>query len=105
MEKHSSCAFYIVIALRYFLEDIKELMKRYQDIKTSRYTKYQDLIKKREKIGLEQCKNPKALIKISNNMQDVYKNIEEHNPDKECKVLIVFDDMIADMLNNKKLHE
>ena len=35
-------------------------------------------------------------------MQDVYKNIEEHNPGKKRKVLIVFDDMIADMINNKK---
>ena len=36
-------------------------------------------------------------------MQDVYKNTEEHNPNKEIQVLIVFDDMIADMINNKKL--
>ena len=37
-------------------------------------------------------------------MQDVYKNIEEYNADKERKILIVFDDMIADMINNKKLN-
>ena len=37
-------------------------------------------------------------------MQDVYKNIDEYNVDKERKVLIVFDDMIADMINNKKLN-
>ena len=37
-------------------------------------------------------------------MQDVYKNIEEYNVDKELKILIVFDDMIVDMINNKKLH-
>ena len=37
-------------------------------------------------------------------MQDVYKNIEEYNPGKERKILIVFDDMIADMINNKKLN-
>ena len=36
-------------------------------------------------------------------MQDVCKNIEEYNPGKNCKVLLVFDDMIADMINNKKL--
>ena len=35
-------------------------------------------------------------------MQDVYKNIEDYNPDKKRKVLIVFDDMIAFMINNKK---
>ena len=37
-------------------------------------------------------------------MHDVYKNIDEYNPDKENKILIVFDDMIADMINNKKLN-
>ena len=37
-------------------------------------------------------------------MQDVYKNIEEYNTDKECEILKVFDDMIADMINNKKLN-
>ena len=37
-------------------------------------------------------------------MYDTYKNINDYNPDKENKVLIVFDDMIADMINNKKLN-
>ena len=37
-------------------------------------------------------------------MQDVYKNIEEYNVDKEHKILIIFYDMIADMINNKKLN-
>ena len=37
-------------------------------------------------------------------MQNVYKNIEEYNARKKCKVLIVFDDMIADMISNKKLN-
>ena len=37
-------------------------------------------------------------------MQDVYKNIEDYNPGKKCKIIIVFDDMIADMIYNKKLN-
>ena len=37
-------------------------------------------------------------------MQDVYKNIEEYNPGKKPQVLILFDDMIGDMINNKKLN-
>ena len=37
-------------------------------------------------------------------MDDIYKNIEEQNPNKKRKILIVFDDMIADMLSNKKFH-
>ena len=41
-------------------------------------------------------------MECSNDMPDVYKNIEEYNPDNKRKVLTVFDDMIADMINNKK---
>ena len=37
-------------------------------------------------------------------MHDVYKNIDDYNPDKENKILIVFDDMIADMIHNEKLN-
>ena len=37
-------------------------------------------------------------------MEDVYKNIENYNPEKKRKILIIFDDMIADMINNKKLN-
>ena len=37
-------------------------------------------------------------------MQDVYKNIDEGNPGKNCKILIVFDDIIADMINKKELN-
>ena len=43
-------------------------------------------------------------MEYSNDMQDVYKNIEDYNPIKKRKVLIIFDDMIADMINNKKLN-
>ena len=43
-------------------------------------------------------------MEYSNDMQDVYKNIEDYNPVKKRKVLIVFDDMIADMINNKNLN-
>ena len=37
-------------------------------------------------------------------MDDIYKDIEEHNPNNKRKILVVFDDMMADMLNNKKLN-
>ena len=66
--------------------------------------KYQYLINKRENVGLNHFNDPKAFIEYSNDMQDVYKNIEDYNPTKKRKVLIVFDDMIADMINNNKLN-
>ena len=66
--------------------------------------KYQYLIKKREKVGLDHFDDHKTFIEYSNDMQDVYKNIEDYNLGKKRKMLIVFDDMIADMINNKKLN-
>ena len=58
--------------------------------------KYQFLIYKRESTGLKHLGDPKAFSEYSNYMQDVY------NAVKERKTLVVFDDMIADMINNKK---
>ena len=46
----------------------------------------------------------KLLFEYLNDMDDIYKNIEEYNPNKKRRTLIVFDDMIADMLNNKKIN-
>ena len=67
-------------------------------------TKYQFLINKRESTGLKHFNDPKAFIEYSNDMHNVYENIDEYNTDKERKILIAFDDMIADMINNKKLN-
>ena len=54
--------------------------------------------------GLKHFNDSKALIDYSNDMGDIYKNIEEHHPNKKLKLLIVFDDTITDMLSNKKLN-
>ena len=48
--------------------------------------------------------DPKAFIDHSNDMQNVYKNIDEYNIGKEHKILRISDDMIADMINNNKLN-
>ena len=66
--------------------------------------KCQLLINKRESTGSKHFNDPKAFFEYSNDMHDVYKNIDECNIDKDRKILIVFDDMIADMINNKKLN-
>ena len=65
--------------------------------------KYQYLINKREGVGIDHFNGPKAFIEYLSDMLDVYKN-NYYNPDKENKILIVFDDMIADMIQNKKLN-
>ena len=56
------------------------------------------------KQSIKYSNDSKAFIEYSNNMDDIYKNIEEHNPNRKRKILIVLDDMIADMLSNKKLN-
>ena len=62
--------------------------------------KYQFLINERESIGLKHFNDSKPFIEYSNDMQDVYENIDENNIDKDRKILIVFDDTIPDMINN-----
>ena len=63
--------------------------------------KNQYLINIREKVGIDHLEDPKASIEYSNDMHDIYKNINECNRDKENEILIVFDYMIADMTSNK----
>ena len=62
------------------------------------------MINKRYGVGINYFKDPKAFIEYSNDMHDVCKNIDDYNPDKENKILIVSDDIIADMIHNKKLN-
>ena len=61
------------------------------------------LINGREKERIKTIKNPKAFIYYSQTINDVYENLEDYNPTKKTRLLIVFDDMIADMEFNKKL--
>ena len=84
--------------------NLPDIDKIYLYAKDAYEAKYQYLIKKREKVGLNHYDDPKAFMEYSNDMQDVYKNYEDYNPGKNRKVLIVFDDMIANMINNKKLN-
>ena len=81
-----------------------DIDKIYLYAKDPHEAKYQQLIKIREKVGIDHHNDPRAYIEYSNNMQDVYKVIDEYNPDKENKIMIVFDHMIADMTHNKKLN-
>ena len=91
-------------ALINLIEDQPDIDKIYLYAKDPYEGKYQFLINKRESVGLKHFNDHKAFVEYSNDMYDVYKNINNYNPDKENKILIVFDDMIADMINNKKLN-
>ena len=62
------------------------------------------LIDKREGAGFKECNYSKAFIEYSNDIDEIYENIEEYNAEKKRKRLIVFDGLIADILSNKKLN-
>ena len=64
--------------------------------------KYQFLINKQKSTDLKHLNDSKDFTEYSNDMDDIHKNIEEYNPNKKQKILIVFDDMNADMFSNKK---
>ena len=85
------------------IENQPDIDKIYLHAKDPYEAKYQYLIKICEKVGIDHHNDPRAYVEYSNDMRDVYKNINYYNPDKENKILIVFDDMIADMIYNKKL--
>ena len=85
------------------IENQPDIDKIYLYAKDPYEAKYQYLINKREGVGINHFNDPKAFIEYSNDMRDVYKNIDEYNLDKENKILIVFDDMVADLIHNKKL--
>ena len=91
-------------ALLNLIENQPDIDKIYLYAKDPYESKYQYLINKREGVGINHFNDPKAFIEYSNDMHDVYKNINEYNPGKENKILIVFDDLIADMINSKKLN-
>ena len=91
-------------ALLNLINNQQDIYKIYLYVKDPYEDKYQYLINKRKSVGLKQFNDPKAFIEYSNDMHSVYKNIDKYNLNKENKILIVFDDMIADMINNKKLN-
>ena len=86
------------------LENQPDIDKIYLQAKDLYELKYQCLINKREGVGINHFNDPKDFIEHSIDMHDAYKNIDEYNPDKENTILIVFHDMIADMIHNEKLN-
>ena len=86
------------------IENQPDIDKIYLYAKDPYEAKYPYLINAPEKVGLDHYDDPEAFIEYSNDIQGVYKNIDEYNIDKKRKILIVFDHMIADMINNNKLN-
>ena len=80
-------------------DDIDKIYLYANDLSES---KYKFLIKKCKKAGMKHLNDPNAFIECSNTMDNVFDNIDGYNPNRKRKILIVFDDMIADIMTNKK---
>ena len=88
-----------MLKLRNEKDDIDKIYLYTKDLSEP---KYESLIKNRENTGIKHLNDSSAFIECSNTMDDVYENINDYNSSRKRKILIVFDDMIADIMSNKK---
>ena len=89
--------------LLHLINDLHPIDKIYLYAKDIHQPKYEYLINKREKAGIKNLRDPKAFIEYSDDMDDVLDDINNYNKIRNKKVLIVFDDMIADIEYNKNI--
>ena len=80
-----------------------DINKMYLYVNDQLESKYRLLINGREKVEIENLKSSKAFIDYSQTIDDVYENLEDYNPIKKMRLLIIFNDMIADMESNENL--
>ena len=90
----------ITNALLNLISQQDDIDKIYLYAKDLSELKYELLIKKCEEAGTKHLNDPNALIECSNTINDVYENFDDYNPNRQRKVLVVFDDMIADIMAN-----
>ena len=83
------------------LNDTAPIDKIYLYAKDLSEPKYEYLVNKRKQAGIKYFNDPTAFIEYSNDMNDVFTNIDDYNKQRKRRVLIIFDDMIADIMNNK----
>ena len=84
------------------INEQKDIDKIYLYAKDLSEPKYEYLIKNRENVEIKHLNDLKAVIECSNTMNDIYENINDYKPNRKRKILIAFDDMIADIMTNKK---
>ena len=87
--------------LLYLINNLHPIDKIYLYAKDIHKPKYEYLINKREQAGIKNVNDPHAFIEYSDDMNDVLDDINNYNKNGDKKVLIVFDDMIADTEYNK----
>ena len=88
--------------LLHLINEQKDIDNIYLYAKDLSEPKYEYLIRNRENAKIKHLNDSKAFIECSNTINDVYENIDTYNPNRKRKILIVFDDMIADIMINKE---
>ena len=88
--------------LLHLINEQDDIDKIYLYSKDLNEPKYELLIKNCKDVVIKHLNDSSAFIECSNTMDDVYQNIDDYNPNRKRKILIVFDDMIADIMTNKK---
>ena len=88
--------------LLHFINIFHPIDKIYLYAKDTDEKKYQYLINKREHAGIKNLNDPHAFIEYSNDMNDALEDINNYNKNKDKKVLIIFNDMIADIMRSEK---
>ena len=89
-------------ALFHLISQQHYIDKIYLYAKDSSKVKYEFFVKKHEDAGIKHLNDLNAFNECSNTTHEVYENIDDYNPTTRRKVLIVFDNMIADIMSNKK---
>ena len=79
-----------------------DINKMYLNVRDLNEPKYKILVKKRRDAGIKHLNDPNAFIECLNTMDDLYENIQDYNSSRKRKILIVSDDVIADIMTNKK---
>ena len=87
------------------INEQKVIDKIYLYAKDLSEPKYEYLIRNCENAGIKHLNDSRAFIEYSDTMDDVYENIKNYNPNKNREILIVFGDMIADNMTNKKFNQ
>ena len=90
-------------ALISLINEQNDIDKIYLYARDLKEPKYEYLIEKCEDVGISHVNNPNTFIECSNTMDDVYENINDYNSSRRRKILIFFDDMIADIMTNRRL--
>ena len=89
-------------ALLNLIKEQDDIDKIYLHVKDLSESRYEFLIKKCKDVEIKDLNDPNAFVECSNTMDNVSENIDDYDLNRERKILIVFDEMIADIITNKK---